>query len=72
MGKGKLNGPQAFDSVERSDKVRELLGERPPAAVRWGTAVITLVFIAILVAVSLIHYPGTDMPIIQYFTISNQ
>ncbi len=61
--------PATFDSVERSDKVKLLLGEEPPAPVRWGTVVITVVFLLLFVALSFVPYPGTDTPIILYFTM---
>jgi hypothetical protein len=69
MRKGKKNEPGDFDSVERSDKVKKLLGEAPPAPVRWGTAIITLFFVLLFIALSIIPYPGTDTPIILYFTM---
>ena len=69
MRKGKKKEPEDFDSVERSDKVKKLLGEAPPAPVRWGTAIITLVFVLLFIALSVIPYPGTDTPIILYFTM---
>ena len=46
------------DNIElRSDKVRELLGEIPPSLVRWGTAIIAIVFIGLVAAVCLLPYP---------------
>lgn len=44
----------------RSPKVRELLGEIPPSLVRWGTAVIALIFMALIAAVCLLPYPYSD------------
>ena len=41
----------------RSEKVRELLGEIPSSLVRWGTAIIAIVFIALVAAVCLLPYP---------------
>ena len=41
----------------RSEKVRELLGEIPPSLVRWGTAIIAIVFIGLVTAVCLLPYP---------------
>ena len=41
----------------RSEKVRELLGEIPPSLVRWGTAIIAIVFIGLVAAVCLLPYP---------------
>lgn len=69
MRKGKKNEPGDFDSVERSDKVKQLLGEAPPAFVRRGTVIITLVFVLLFIALSIIPYPGTDTPMILYFTM---
>ncbi|MGM9712924.1 MAG: hypothetical protein ACI3Y5_02245 [Prevotella sp.] len=41
----------------RSEKVRNLLGEIPPALVRWGTAIITVVVLTLLSVVCLMPYP---------------
>ena len=46
--------------LERSEKVQKLLGEIPPSLIRWGTAIIALVFIAIIAAVSLLPYPYSN------------
>ena len=43
------------DKIElRSEKVRKLIGEIPPSLVRWGTAIIAIVFLALLAAVCLL------------------
>ena len=49
---------QPHEEIElRSEKVRNLLGEIPPALVRWGTIIIVLIFVAlIVVALLLEHY----------------
>ncbi len=48
----------SHDNIElRSEKVRELLGEIPSSLVRWGTAIIAIVFIALVAAVCLLPYP---------------
>lgn len=40
------NSKENHDRIElRSDKVRDLLNERPPAILRYGTAVIAMVFL---------------------------
>ena len=44
----------------RSEKVRELLGEIPPALVRWGTIIIAVIFLALIAAVCLLPYPYSD------------
>lgn len=41
----------------RSEKVRSLLGEIPPSLVRWGTAIIMAIFIALLLVVCFVPYP---------------
>lgn len=41
----------------RSEKVRNIIGEIPPALVRWGIAVIAIVVIMLLLAVLCIPYP---------------
>jgi len=49
------------DIIElRSEKVRKLIGEIPPSLVRWGTAIIAIVFIALLAAVCLLPYPYSN------------
>jgi hypothetical protein len=42
---------------ERSEKVRGLLGEIPPSLVRWGIAIIVIIFAALAAALLLIPYP---------------
>lgn len=44
----------------RSEKVRKLIGEIPPSLVRWGTAMIAIVFSALLAAVCLLPYPYSN------------
>lgn len=52
----------------RSEKVRKLIGEIPPSLVRWGTAIIAIVFIALLTAVCLLPYPYSHgESILQHF-----
>ena len=49
------------DNIElRSEKVRKLIGEIPLSLVRWGTAIIAIVFIALLAAVCLLPYPYSN------------
>lgn len=40
-----------------SEKVRNLLGEIPPALVRWGTAILVAIFLIMLLVVCFIPYP---------------
>ena len=48
------------DNIElRSEKVRHIIGQVPPALVRTGTMVITLVIIALAIAFYTIRYPIT-------------
>ena len=50
-----------MDSIEtRSEKVRKLLGEKPSRLIRWGTVIITVIFILLITAVSLLPYPYSD------------
>lgn len=57
MGTSNIN----HDKIElRSEKVRKLIGEIPPSLVRWGTAIIAIVFIALLGAVCLLPYPYSN------------
>ena len=49
-----------IDNIElRSEKVRHIIGQVPPALVRTGTIVITLVVIALAIAFYTIRYPIT-------------
>lgn len=41
----------------RSEKVRNLLGEEPAGPLRWGIAVICLIFAVIIAAVMCMDYP---------------
>lgn len=41
----------------RSEKVRNLLGEIPPALVRWGTVIIVAIFLVLLLVVCFMPYP---------------
>ncbi len=52
----------------RSEKVRKIMGEIPPALVRWGMVIIILIFIILLVAICILPSPYTEgESIIQYF-----
>ena len=54
------NNKNETDNIElRSEKVRHIIGQVPPALVRTGTMVITLVVIALAVAFDTIRYPIT-------------
>ena len=44
----------------RSEKVRALLGERPPLAVRWGTGIIAFIFAVIIAVICTLPYPYSD------------
>jgi hypothetical protein len=57
------------DKIElRSEKVRQLIGEIPPSLVRWGIAIIAIVFIALIAAVCLLPYPYSNgESILQHF-----
>ncbi|MCM1140919.1 MAG: hypothetical protein NC453_20300 [Muribaculum sp.] len=49
------------DKIElRSEKVRQLIGEIPPSLVRWGIAIIAIVFIALIAAICLLPYPYSN------------
>ena len=50
-----------MDNIElRSEKVRNLLGDIPPALVRWGIAVIVVIFISLIAAICLLPYPYSN------------
>lgn len=44
----------------RSEKVRSFIGEIPPSLIRWGTAVIAVIFLALIAAVCLLPYPYSN------------
>lgn len=41
----------------RSEKVRNIIGEIPPALVRWGIAIIVVIFAILLSVVLCVKYP---------------
>jgi len=41
----------------RSEKVRRIIGEIPPALVRWGIAIIVIVFAILLAVVLCVRFP---------------
>ena len=41
----------------RSEKVRNLLGEIPPAFVRWGSVIIVAIFLVLLLVLCFVPYP---------------
>ncbi len=59
---GKKRGrKETHDRIElRSEKVRKLIGEIPPSLVRWGFAIIAIVFLGLMAAMCLIPYPYSD------------
>ena len=55
-----MDNKNETDNIElRSEKVRHIIGQVPPALVRIGTMVITLVVIALALAFYTIRYPIT-------------
>ena len=44
----------------RSEKVRNLLGEIPPASVRYGTVIIVAIFLMLLLIVCFMPYPYSN------------
>lgn len=52
---------QMSDDIElRSEKVRDLLGEIPPSLVRWGTVIIVVIFLALILVVCFVPYPHSQ------------
>lgn len=50
-----------MDNIEtRSEKIRKLLGEKPSRLIRWGTVIITAIFILLIAAVLLLPYPYSN------------
>lgn len=44
----------------RLEKVCNLLGEIPPALVRWGTVIIVAIFLTLLLVVCFVPYPHSQ------------
>lgn len=59
---------ERFDDIElRSEKVRNLLGEMPPSLVRWGTVIIIVLFLVLLLIGCFMPYPHVQgESILQY------
>lgn len=54
MEQNKINHQQ----VElRSEKVRNLINEIPPSLIRWGVAIMVIVFLSLMAVVFLFPYP---------------
>lgn len=53
--KKKKDNPEGIEL--RSEKVRNIIGDVPPALLRWGTGIITLLFLLLIAAVLLLPYP---------------
>ena len=54
----------------RSEKVRNLLGEIPPALVRWGSVIIVAIFLVLLLVVCFVPYPHLKgESILQHFLL---
>ena len=48
----------SHDRIElRSEKVRDILGSEPNVLVRWGIAIVTVVFLLLILAVLSMDYP---------------
>lgn len=53
-----------------SKKVCNLLGENPPALVRWGTVIIVAIFLVLLLMVCFMPYPHSQgESILQYILL---
>lgn len=51
----------------RSEKVRNIIGEIPPALVRWGIVIIVVIFVILLAVVLCVKYPyGNGETILQH------
>ncbi|WP_337572387.1 hypothetical protein [Prevotella sp.] len=54
----------------RSEKVRNLLGEIPPAFVRWGSVIIVAIFLVLLLVLCFVPYPHSKgESILQHFLL---
>lgn len=61
-----------YDRIElRSEKVRNIIGAIPSVLVRWGIAVIVIIFVLLILAIFLVPYPyGEDKTIFQHLFLS--
>lgn len=60
------------DKIElRSEKVRKLIGEIPSSLVRWGIAIIAILFFVLLSAICLLPYPYSNGESILQHLISH-
>lgn len=51
----------------RSEKVRNIIGEIPPTLVRWGIAIIVMIFAILLAVVLCVKYPyGNGETILEH------
>lgn len=55
-----MNTKSFENQNQRSRKVRNLLGEIPPALVTWGTAIIFLIVMTLLMIICFVPYPDSD------------
>ena len=54
----KVNCTPACDRIElRSERVRHIIGSIPSGLVRWGNAILLLIFVLLIAAVLYIPYP---------------
>lgn len=51
---------ESSELMLRSEKVRNLLGEIPPALVQWGTVIIVAIFLILLLVVCFVPYPHSQ------------
>lgn len=66
------NSNNTQEKIElRSEKARKFIGEIPPSLMRWGTAIMAIVFIALLAAVCLLPYPYSNGESILQHLISH-
>lgn len=55
----------------RSEKVRSILGDIPQSLVMWGTGIIILIFLTLLMVVCFVPYPHSQgESIFQYIIMS--
>lgn len=63
------NKKETYDKMKlRSERVRKLVGKLPPNLIRWGYAIMIIIFVMMLLALFCISYPyGNGETIFQYF-----
>lgn len=55
-----MNNEFSKNIDSRSEKVRNLFGEKPPFFVRWGTSIVVIMFLILLLILLGLQYPYSN------------